>query len=219
MPRQSPYELLRDEITAGRLAPGAPLLEVALADRLEVSRTPIREALRRLEQDGLAARAGRGLVVREQSLEEIVDTFEVRTVLEALAARSAASRHTTLDMARIQEAHDAMEAMDPATVTPLEMDRVFRGFHGAVWAASHNTALVDLLERLVAIVIRLPASAEAYIAPWSVILEEHRLLVDTIRSRDAEASWAMGMAHMAAARRRELKGLLAADHDGGLLIG
>jgi DNA-binding GntR family transcriptional regulator len=219
MSRQSPYEHLRDEITAGRLAPGAPLLEVALADRLAVSRTPIREALRRLEQDGLAARAGRGLVVREQSLDEVVDTFEVRTVLEALAARSAASRHTALDMARIEEAHDAMAAMDPTTVTPLEMDRAFRGFHGAVWAASHNMPLVDLLERLVAIVIRLPASSEAYIEPWSAILEEHRLLVDTIRSRDGEAAWAMGLAHMAAARRRELKGLLAADHGGGLLVG
>src|SRR5437016_3803193 len=87
--RVSPYEQLVRAITSGDLPPGSPLIEVALAERFGVSRTPVREALTRLEQDGLVARGDLGLVVREITPEEILDIYDVRIVLEGRAASTA----------------------------------------------------------------------------------------------------------------------------------
>src|ERR1700754_1808293 len=83
----TPYERLKQAILDGELVPGQQLVEISLAQWCQVSRTPIREALSRLEQDGLALRTDRGLVVRERSPEEILDIYDTRIVLEAMAAR------------------------------------------------------------------------------------------------------------------------------------
>ena len=91
------YERLKNAIITGELGPGTHLVESSLARLCQVSRTPVREALTRLEQDGLVHQGARGLVVRERSPEEILDIYETRIVLEATAARLAAERHTALD--------------------------------------------------------------------------------------------------------------------------
>src|SRR5690606_35558099 len=93
----SPYERIKEAIIAGDLAPGQPVVETALAEWCQVGRTPIREALTRLEQDGLLIRTSRGLVVRERSPDVILDIYETRILLEAAAARTAAARRTQLD--------------------------------------------------------------------------------------------------------------------------
>ena len=84
--RVQPYEILQQAILRGELAPGQPLVETTLAARYNVSRTPIREALTRLEQDRLVERTDRGLVVRRRSPEQILDIYETRIALEATAA-------------------------------------------------------------------------------------------------------------------------------------
>src|SRR5690606_26282547 len=86
--KRTPYDKIRDAIVSGELAGGTPLTESSLAAWCGVSRTPIREALLRLEQDGLIVRTERGPVVRSRSPEEILDIYEVRIALEATAARS-----------------------------------------------------------------------------------------------------------------------------------
>ncbi|MBO0826374.1 MAG: GntR family transcriptional regulator, partial [Streptosporangiales bacterium] len=90
--------MLKQAILKGELEPGQPLVETALAAWCEVSRTPIREALTRLEQDGLVDRTDRGLVVRQRSPEEILDIYETRLALEATAGRMAAERRTAHDL-------------------------------------------------------------------------------------------------------------------------
>jgi len=104
------YERLRDEVVSGQLPEGAPLVEATVATRYGTSRTPVREALRRLEQDGLVERGARGLRVRIRGPEEILEIYEVRILLEAAAARHAAVRHTRLDLIRIGLAMDAAAA-------------------------------------------------------------------------------------------------------------
>src|ERR1700753_1917999 len=106
-----PYERLLQEVIRGELAPGEVLTEMALAERLQVSRTPIREALTRLEQDGLIKRTGRGMVIRERSPEEILDIYEVRILLEADAARVAAERRSSLDVLGLKHIATELEQL------------------------------------------------------------------------------------------------------------
>src|SRR5262245_61123443 len=144
--RDSAYEVIKDAILSRRLEPGAPLVESALADMCGVSRTPVREALQRLLQDGLVERSDRGLIVRACSIEEIRDIYETRIVLEGAAARLAADRRTNIDLLQIHHWVSAMEEIagnDHAATADNN-----RSFHVAVWNASHNLPLLDLLTRL-----------------------------------------------------------------------
>ena len=113
------YDRLRAEVVAGTFEAGAPLTELVLAQRYGTSRTPVREALRRLEQDGLVERGERGMRVRTRSPEEILEIYEVRIPLEATAASAAAQRHSEFDMARIHHAQTAME--NTPTAEPAAM--------------------------------------------------------------------------------------------------
>jgi DNA-binding GntR family transcriptional regulator len=103
-------EELRERIYAGELAPGVPLRQEELAERLQISRTPLREALRILERDGfLVASPGRGLQVLAADLETLIAAYELREVYEGLAARLAASNATPDDMTKLREAISLQE--------------------------------------------------------------------------------------------------------------
>ena len=106
--KTSPYERLKRAILRGEFPPGHPLVETYLARWCQVSRTPIREALTRLEQDGLVLRTDKGLVVRERSPEEILDIYETRVVLEATAARVAAIRRSRFDVMTLRRLADSL---------------------------------------------------------------------------------------------------------------
>ncbi|MGD9988291.1 GntR family transcriptional regulator [Pseudonocardia sp.] len=201
--RPAPYERLRDAIVSGALEPGAQLVESALAEWCGVSRTPVREALSRLEQDGLVRRGERGLVVRERSPEEILDIYEVRIVLEATAARVAAARRTQLDLVRIERLMTALTEVD--TSDPAEMARRNREFHKGVWAASHNESLVDLLGRLNMHLIRYPATTLSYKDRWAEALGEHKRLVAAIVAGDATEAGNIAEAHFSRARDIRLR--------------
>jgi DNA-binding GntR family transcriptional regulator len=150
------YERLRGEIVDGTFDAGANLVELALADRYGTSRTPIREALRRLQQDGLVERGDRGMRVRSRSPEEILEIYEVRIALEATAASAAATRHSDFDLIRIHKAQSAMDAVSQED--PAAMASANRAVHEAIWTASHNGTVVDLLTRLNNHLTRYPAT-------------------------------------------------------------
>ncbi len=101
------YRQLRADILLGRLRPRDLLVEVDLAERLKVSRTPIRESLQRLAADGLIVSHRRRWVVYEHTLEEIADIYEVRMAMEGFAARLACQRATDEQISTLQEAFDA----------------------------------------------------------------------------------------------------------------
>ncbi|WP_324274960.1 GntR family transcriptional regulator [Blastococcus brunescens] len=196
--RASPYERLKQAIMSGELLPGEQLIEIALAKWCQVSRTPIREALTRLEQDGLARRTERGLVVRESSPGEIMDIYEARIVLESKVAAVAAERHTAADLMAMRRADDRFAAVDLQDAEALAERN--RDFHRAIWAASHNAALVDLLERLDMHLGRYPLTTLAFPGRHQAALEEHVALVSAISDRDAEAAAQIAMQHFTAAR-------------------
>ena len=192
------YERMRDDIVTGLLEPGAALVETALAGQYGTSRTPVREALRRLEQDGLIERGDRGMRVRSRGPEEILEIYEVRIVLETAAARSAATRHTPLDLVRLRQAHAAMVALDTDEGTARADAN--RRFHELVWAAGHNATLVDLLARLDNHLVRYPATTLTYEGRWQAVLAEHERLLDALAAGDADTAATVAETHMTAAR-------------------
>lgn len=193
----SPYLKIRDAIIRGELEPDSPLVEQNLAEWCGVSRTPIREALRRLEQDGLVERSARGLVVTSRTPEQILDTYEVRIVLEESVARFAAERHTQIDRIRLENLlRDASGATEPGG----ELARQNHAFHRAMWAASHNEALIDVLSRLYLHLTRFPATTLSYERRWEETQVDHRALLDAVIARDADLAAQLARKHFERAR-------------------
>jgi DNA-binding GntR family transcriptional regulator len=198
-PRRSAlYEQLRDQIVAGTLAPGTHLVETALAEANGVSRTPIREALRRLEQDGLVEHFERGLRVRQRGPEEILEVYEVRIVLEATVARAAAERHRDFDRLRLTKLLDRMRQVPLGDVAA--MAECNRSFHEAIWQASQNRTLIDVLKRLAVHLYRYPYSTYTNLDRWPSALAEHERLVEAILARDGQKAAEIAAEHMTAAR-------------------
>ena len=195
-PETSPYLMIRNAIISQELPPRAQLVESALAKKYNVSRTPIREALRRLETEGLVERYGSRMQVREYRPEEMLDLYEVRTFLEEAAAKTAALRHTDMDLMLIDRAHQAMVTLDFDAATPAELAAANRTFHERIWAASHSAALLDLLDRILVHFIRYPGTTLSTKERWDRVLKEHEELLVAIRARNAEEAGRIASAHM-----------------------
>ncbi|MHB8244970.1 MAG: GntR family transcriptional regulator [Acidimicrobiales bacterium] len=111
------YERLREAISSGRIAPETRLLQQQLADSLGVSRTPLREALLRLEREGfLYTLPGRGMFVRRLTIEQIIELYQLREALEPFAARLACEAATTSDIARVEAIQSQHERRYPSSV-------------------------------------------------------------------------------------------------------
>lgn len=134
------YEQLRAAIVQGSIRPNERLIETDLAERLDVSRTPVRESMLRLAGDGLIMSQRRGWIVREHSADEIRQVYEVRAALEGFAARLAAERATTEELAQIATIHEDYihSVNETARGQLLEHNDAF---HDAVVLAAHNHLL------------------------------------------------------------------------------
>lgn len=199
----SVYERIRTDVIVGKFAPGTPLIETSLARDYGISRTPIREALLRLEHDGLVERGARGLSVRASSPQEILDIYEARITLEAAAARAAAGRRTELDLVRLKGVHEAMMAVnEDDSASKAETNHTF---HEAIWDASHNPTLVDLLFRLNVHLLRYPTTTLADKERWKDVLAEHAELIAAIESRDEKLAFDLAEHHMVGARQVRLR--------------
>jgi DNA-binding GntR family transcriptional regulator len=140
------YEQLRRAIVEGRIRPNERLIEVDLAKRLNVSRTPVRESMPQLVADGLVISRRRGWVVREHSPQEIQDIFEVRAALEGYAARLAAERATETQIKDIVQIHESyVSALQHSSRGHLIEHN--DDFHNAVIAASGNARLAEQIQR------------------------------------------------------------------------
>lgn len=149
-------EQLADDIVRGVLAPGVSLEEAELAKRFDVSRTPVREAIRLLVASGLVeARPHRSAVVARATEAQLAGMFEALRELESLCARFAAERMTPPDHAELQRAHAALEAVVRAG-DPQRYHELNEQFHAIIYAGTHNAYLE-----------RLTLETRARIAPFS----------------------------------------------------
>ena len=200
---KSVYEDLREDIVTGRFPPGMSLVETSLAEHYGVSRTPVREALLQLLRDGLVERSGRGISVATRSPEEILEIYEVRILLEGAAARLAATRRTELDLGLLSRAHeDMLAAKGPDGLTKVRMNAAF---HEHLWAASHNSTLVDMLHRLYDHLNRFPETTLEHPGRWDDVLREHAEMLDAVRDGNADVAEKLATAHMASARNVRLE--------------
>jgi DNA-binding GntR family transcriptional regulator len=200
VPQMGVYEQLRESIVDGRLPPGESLVEATLAVTYGVSRTPVREALTRLQQDGLVHRGNRGLQVRTSSPEEILDIYDTRVILEAQAARLAARRRSEFHLARIRSEQARMHECLLEGLSAEESARRNRAFHRAVWRASGSGSLNDLLERLNTLLGRHPATTLAFPGRLETADAEHSQILDAISAGDAELAGELASQHFLAAR-------------------
>ncbi len=179
------YKLILDAIDSGLYRPGDRLVESELAERFGVSRTPIREALQRLETQSLLTRDGRSLIVSSLDHNQIAELYSVRSVLEGLAARLAARHATDEEIAVLQAMLKEDEALQD---NPVELSRANRRFHKMIHLASHNRFLVqqlDLVHRSMALMATTSLAVEGR---GEKALDEHTRLVNAIANRDEDAA-------------------------------
>ncbi len=179
------YALILEAIDTGIYRPGDRLVESDLAERFGVSRTPIREALQRLETQSLLTRDGRSLIVSALDHNQMAELYAVRTELEGLAARLAA-RHATDE--EIQVLGEMVEADRALLDDPQALARANRRFHTQIHLASHNRFLVqqlDLVHRSMALMATTSLAAQGR---GTTALAEHARIVDAIRRRDEEGA-------------------------------
>jgi DNA-binding GntR family transcriptional regulator len=206
------YDLLRADVLAGAFSPGAVLQEIPLAERYGVSRTPVREALARLEHDDLVERDGRGYRIRSGTPEDVLDIYEARIVLEGQAAAGAAERRSELDLTRLQHLHAALiggpvsgSDADAGSGSLADPERTrHSAWHATIWHASHNRTIEALLTRLTAQLRIYDRGTHESRDDLDLTHAEHTAILEAIAARQPEPARAAMSAHLTRAREVRL---------------
>jgi DNA-binding GntR family transcriptional regulator len=192
------YDYLRAAILAGNLEQHERLVESALAERAAVSRTPVREALHRLEVDGLVQPSpGGGVEVFSLTSEELADLCAVREVLEGMASGLAASSRTEIDLAALQSVVESEAQADEAGSSDVETRVLLNhSFHDTLWRISRNRYLAAKLQEIRARIEGRSDSTLHSLERQAQALGEHRQLLDAIASKDSETAERLARVHV-----------------------
>jgi DNA-binding GntR family transcriptional regulator len=202
------YDAIRLQILNGSVAPGSRLIEVDLARDLQTSRTPIREALRRLEAEGLLeVLPHRGARVTEWSLDDLREIYDLRSVLESMAAERAAMRIDDAILAELTSLCDEMDDRQ-AEHTSESRDRISdlnNRYHDLVREAAASTRLKSMIQS----VVQLPLVAVTFHRYRDPDLArsaaQHRELIEALRVKDGLWAGAVMRAHVLAAKATLIK--------------
>lgn len=178
------FNTLRRAILKGELKPGERLMEIALADKLGVSRTPIREAIRKLELEGLVVMAPRkGAKVASITERDLNDVLEVRKGMEVLAISLACKRITGEELDKLEAIEQSFQSLiESGNLTELaEMDVKF---HDTIYQATNNQRLVQLLNNLREQMYRYRMEYLKDIAVRRTLAEEHKAICEALRGKD-----------------------------------
>ena len=211
--REIVSDALRQAIRDGILPPGERLMETPLAEELGVSRTPIREAIRILEQEGLIVMIPRrGTYVADMSLKDVTEVFELRSILEELAAELAAERIT----------NEEIEALEQHLVeignymNENNLDKVVQAdilFHEILYKASRNDRLVEMINNLREQTLRFRTLSMSQTGRLAKTWDEHRQLVEAISDRDVERARQIARIHMEESEKTLLAGMQLKGHE------
>ena len=201
------YEELKGAIVDLRLAPGKPLREATLAEQLGVSKTPIRQALTMLEQEGLVETTSfKGAVVGGYSREDLLEIYELRELLENLAARAAAESMSAEDRSRLdrisRESRKLKSGSDPARLAALVSD-----FDDVLFDQVHNRRIRALIENLRAHLTRIGHLTEGIPGRIEASVDEHEKIVQAISARDPDLAEQHMREHIRSVRDDQLSAL------------
>lgn len=212
--REVVFETLREAIIGGILKPGERMMEVQLAEELGVSRTPVREAIRKLELEGFVVMIPRkGAYVAGISLKDIADVFEIRSSLESLAAALAAERITEGELEELERI--LVRKAEVIVENDLEeLIKVDTLFHATLYKASRNEKLVQIINNLGEQIQRFRSTSLATPGRMQFALEEHKKIVEAISERNITLAQTLAQEHIENAENS----LLEAIRSSGLLI-
>lgn len=200
------YEELRGAICDYRIPPNERLVQNALAEQLGISRTPVREALSQLAQEGLVypAPVRGGFIVAEFTPQEVIEIYEVRLALEPLAARQAAGRHSRAQLAELRDVNASIAESDHASVE--DQYRLNQRFHELVVDPSPN----HILKRMLTQLWQMPSSLRMYHMQTGedeqrLTVRQHAGIIEALESGDADLVEERVYEHIAGAQRLALE--------------
>ena len=194
--REIVYEELKMQILKGKITPGTRMMEVEMAEQMGVSRTPIREAIRKLEKEGLVTIEPRkGAYASQLSQKDMTEIIEVREYLEGLAAYYAARRATEEQKEALERVclryDDAVEARNSQDMIKLDTE-----FHHLIVEAAENKILVHLVEQLQELVLRFRYLYYDTFKRGEKMPAEHHAILDSILAGDADKAQESAFIHI-----------------------
>ncbi|MCG8402432.1 MAG: GntR family transcriptional regulator [Firmicutes bacterium] len=194
--REIVFESLREAIIQGRLKPGERLMEIQLAEEMGVSRTPVREAIRKLELEGFVVMLPRkGAYVASFSVKDIVDIFEVRAALEGLAAGLAAERATPEELEEMERAvlqiYEVSNGQNLGVLVEKDTN-----FHELIYKSSRNQRLVQIVTHLKEQIQRFRTTSLAVPGRGKHTVEEHKSIIEAISERNIELAASLAREHI-----------------------
>lgn len=204
--REVVFETLREAIIGGQLSPGERMMEVQLAEEMGVSRTPVREAIRKLELEGFVVMIPRkGAYVAGISLKDIADVFEIRAALESLAAGLAAERITEEELEELERTHIQASNVDNDNIDNLvERDT---DFHDIIYKASRNSRLIQIINNLREQIQRFRTTSLAFPGRMKEAIEEHKKMTEAIAERNILLAQQLALEHIENAENSMLEAL------------
>ena len=211
--REVVCETLRNAIVAGILQPGERLMEIQVAEELGVSRTPVREAIRKLELEGFVVMIPRrGTYVSDLSIKDITEVFEVRTSLDILAAGLAAERITEEELEQMErllvEIGGYIEENDMEKIVEADSQ-----FHDILYRASRNERLVGIINNLREQLTRFRSLSMSYPGRLKAMFAEHTRMVESLGQRNVALAQQLAGEHMVNAEQVLLKNMLERGAD------
>ncbi|NQS75730.1 MAG: GntR family transcriptional regulator [Peptococcaceae bacterium] len=191
--RELVFDSLRKAIIHGKLRPGERLMEIQLAEEMGVSRTPVREAIRKLELDGFVVMVPRrGAYVAGVSVKDIADVFEVRSALEGLAAGLAAERITEEEMEELEKVIYQISGEEDV----LAVVKKDNEFHELIYKASRNRRLTQIIKNLSEQISRFRLTSLSVPGRLKIAVDEHKKIIEAICERDVDLANKLASEHM-----------------------
>lgn len=182
------FNALRSAIITGKLPPGERLMEIKLATELRVSRTPVREAIRKLEREGLVITTARkGAEVAPINEKDLKEVLEVRKALESLACQIASQKITNEQVAQLREMNrsilEAIEDKDTEAITQRDIE-----FHEVIYVITENSRLINMLHQLKEHVLRYRLQYIKDMKNKKAIVEEHEKIINALEAHSVRLS-------------------------------
>ena len=202
---EAAYHRLYEAIRSGDFRPGDRLREIEVAERLALSRTPVREALRKLESDGIVEHRPRlGAVIRTLTPSEVVELYEMRLVLERTAAQMAAKHANDAEIDLLNDLNDQIAALGDDTQQAAALNQ---DFHHRIYLASRNRFLLASARGLNNALMLLGPTTLDDEARIKTVCAQHARIIEAIRAGDQTAAGDAAEAHLQTSLRHRLKGL------------